>query len=370
MRILRVLYVEDSERDVAVVTRHLVRAGCELTVDRVETAKEMRTALQAKEWDLILCDYTMPQFNALAALALLQESKLDIPFIIISGTIGEQTAVEAMIAGAQDYLMKDNLVRLSVAVEREVQEAQNRHTRRKMEAALLESEDRYRDLVEHSLDLICTHDLEGRILSVNQTAVKLLGYDKKTLLGRNIRDILFAEHPYEFHNYIDKLLNDGIVNGMMSVKTKAGKRLIWEYTNTVRTEGVTNPVVRGIAHDITERKQAETALRASEVQQRHLSERQAAILDALPAHICLLGGDGNILAVNEPWRKFALNNKFSGGNFGIGINYLDICDRSKEIASKRQNKLPQELGLFYQANQIILSLSIRVILPMRKDGSG
>jgi len=92
-------------------------------LDRVETAETMTAALESREWDVILCDYSMPQFNALAALALLKAMKLDIPFIIISGTIGESAAVEAMRAGAYDYLMKDGLARLAPAIEREINEA-------------------------------------------------------------------------------------------------------------------------------------------------------------------------------------------------------------------------------------------------------
>src|ERR1700704_2613035 len=99
---LRVLYVEDQERDVALLTRHLSRAGYDLLSERVDTAAAMKAALETKEWDVILCDYSMPQFSAAAALTLLTEVVLDIPFIIISGTVGEAVAVEAMRAGAHD----------------------------------------------------------------------------------------------------------------------------------------------------------------------------------------------------------------------------------------------------------------------------
>jgi PAS domain S-box-containing protein len=245
-RTLRVLHVEDSERDVALLTRHLTRSGYELISERVDTSAAMRDALEAKEWDVILCDYSMPKFSALAALALLKEMRLDIPFIIISGTVGEAVAVEAMLSGAHDYLMKDNLVRLVPTVEREVQEAENRHARRRVEEALQESEDRYRDLVEHSRDLICTHDLTGRILSVNQAATKLLGYDRETLLQKNIRDLLFSEFREQFDNYIAELLEKGISQGSMLTQTRTGERRVWEYANTLRTEGVAQPIVRGM----------------------------------------------------------------------------------------------------------------------------
>jgi DNA-binding NtrC family response regulator len=132
-RSLRVLHVEDSEQDVALLTRHLSRAGYELVSERVETPTAFSSALETQEWDVILCDYSMPHFDALQALALLKELELDLPFIIISGTVGEATAVEAMRAGAHDYLMKDSLARLVPTIERELHEADNRRARRQAE---------------------------------------------------------------------------------------------------------------------------------------------------------------------------------------------------------------------------------------------
>src|SRR6267142_4091226 len=145
---LRVLNVEDSEQDMALITRHLQRAGYDLISNRVERAETMRAELEWHEWDVILCDHSMPQFNTLAALALVKEMKLDIPFIIISGTIGEEAAVEAMRAGAQDYLMKNALARLAPSIERELEEARNRRARRAAEEALLTSERKYRVLFD------------------------------------------------------------------------------------------------------------------------------------------------------------------------------------------------------------------------------
>jgi two-component system, cell cycle sensor histidine kinase and response regulator CckA len=155
--------------------------------------------------------------------------------------------------------------------------------RRRAEAALRESEDRYRDLVEHSHDLICTHDLQGQILSINRTAGKLLGADQDRLLNKNICDILIPEFRNRFADYIAELQKNGSARGVMSVRTSAGEKRIWEYSNTLRTEGVSAPIVRGIAHDVTERKLAEAALKHSEERFRALTENTAdliAILDA------------------------------------------------------------------------------------------
>ena len=113
---LKVLFVEDFEDDVALVLRVLKRIGYEVAPERVETAKAMQAALLDKPWDIILCDYTMPSFNALQALQVLKASGKDLPFIVVSGTIGEETAVTILKAGAQDFMLKDHLARLGPAI--------------------------------------------------------------------------------------------------------------------------------------------------------------------------------------------------------------------------------------------------------------
>jgi PAS domain S-box-containing protein len=136
--------------------------------------------------------------------------------------------------------------------------------RKQVEEALRESEDRYRDLVEHSQDLICTHDLEGRILSANQAVAELLGYDPKDYIGKkNVRDILVPEVHDQFDEYLATIKRDGVADGLMLVQTSTGERRIWEYHNTLRTEGIAAPIVRGMARDITDRKRAEEQLKAS-----------------------------------------------------------------------------------------------------------
>jgi two-component system cell cycle sensor histidine kinase/response regulator CckA len=132
-RLLRVLHVEDSEDDALLLQRRLRQDGFELSYERVETAAAMRAALGQQEWDIVLSDYAMPHFSTDGALAVLRESGLDLPFIVVSGTIGEERAVAAMKAGAHDYLMKQNLTRLVPAVERELREAEGRRGRRQLE---------------------------------------------------------------------------------------------------------------------------------------------------------------------------------------------------------------------------------------------
>ncbi len=135
---------------------------------------------------------------------------------------------------------------------------------KRAERALRDSEDRYRDLVEHSEDLVCTHDLEGRLLSVNPAPARVLGYEAEELLKTPMREILAPEFREQFDEYLRKIAANGKDRGLLCVVARGGERRIWEYSNTLRTEGVASPIVRGMAHDVTERMRAEAALRQSE----------------------------------------------------------------------------------------------------------
>ncbi|HET9479699.1 MAG TPA: ATP-binding protein, partial [Pyrinomonadaceae bacterium] len=128
--------------------------------------------------------------------------------------------------------------------------------RKQAEIALRISEDRYRDLVDNSHELICTHDLEGKVLSVNPWAARMLGYPQEALIGMNIRDGLLPEYREQFEEYLHTVKTEGSARGVMKVRTATGETRLWEYYNTLRTEGVEVPIVRGMAHDATERRQA------------------------------------------------------------------------------------------------------------------
>jgi len=150
---LHALIVEDSESDAGLVIRLLRKAGYDVFFEQVQTAEEMTAALARQVWDVVISDYSLPRFDAPTALALLQETGQDIPFIVVSGTIGEDTAVTTMKAGAHDYLMKDNLLRLAPAVAREMREAQSRRERKQAQLALQKSERDYRQLSEFNRHL-------------------------------------------------------------------------------------------------------------------------------------------------------------------------------------------------------------------------
>jgi PAS domain S-box-containing protein len=222
----------------------------------------MRAALDDQTWDLIISDYSMPRFNGVAALELLQERALDIPFIIVSGTIGETVAVAAMKAGAHDYLMKGDLARLVPAVERELREAQMRRERRQAAIALSESEERYRRLVESAPDGIAVHS-EGKLLYVNPAGVRLMGAAAaEELIGKQVLDFV---HPDDW----------GPVNSRLRRIEEEGRPLEAMEERWVRLDGrvvdvevTAIPVTYGgkravqvVFRDVTERKRAEEKLR-------------------------------------------------------------------------------------------------------------
>jgi two-component system, cell cycle sensor histidine kinase and response regulator CckA len=261
-RTLRVLNVEDSERDVALLVRHLSRAGYDLISERVETRKAMQTALEKQEWDVILCDYSMPHFNALAALKLLQELKLVLPFIIISGTIGEEIAVEAMRAGAHDYLMKDNLVRLAPAIERELEEAKNRRARREAEEALRESEQRLRGVTDTARVGLVVVDEAHRYRYANRTYAEILGLSASNIVGRLVSEVLAPVYAEQIRPRLERAFRGGRVNYelMLPPSAAGGDERYYDVTYEPRPsrEGATVVVV---VVDITERKRAEQQIR-------------------------------------------------------------------------------------------------------------
>ena len=142
--------------------------------------------------------------------------------------------------------------------------------------ALEEDEDWYRDLVEHSQDLLCVHDLEGRFLSVNPVPARLLGYTVEEVMGKPMRDFVDPQFRAQFDAYLREIARTGESRGLLAVLTRSGEQRIWEYHNTLRTEGVPRPIVRGMAHDVTERVRAEKALRATNEYLHQLAEEKLA----------------------------------------------------------------------------------------------
>lgn len=168
--------------------------------------------------------------------------------------------------------------------------------------ALLESEEKYRDLVENSHDLICTHDLEGRVTWMNELPAQILGYSRDHLIGHRIPELLAPETSDQFSEYIDQISRYGVATGVMQLIARSGERRYWEYRNTLRTHGTGSPIVRGVAHDITERKLAQKALRnlfeTAKTLTRTLDLQD--ILDLLNLHaVTLIGAEGGCVGLRR-----------------------------------------------------------------------
>jgi PAS domain S-box-containing protein len=185
-RPLRVLLVEDSPDDADLVLLELRRCGYDVDHLRVDSADAMRAALRERAWDLVLSDFALPRFSANDALAVFQETGIDIPFLIVSGTIGEETAVEALKAGAHDFLVKGRLARLQPAIDRELREAEGRRRQRQAEEALRTSEERFRAIMETASDAIVSADAEGRVVYVNPAAATMFGWGPEELAGESV----------------------------------------------------------------------------------------------------------------------------------------------------------------------------------------
>jgi len=190
---LRALIIEDSEFDAVLLVNQLRLGQYLVTWQRVDTAEAMTQALAGQPWDIVFSDHQMPHFSAPEALELLQRSGRDLPFIIVSGGIGEATAVALMKAGAHDFLIKGQLGRLVPATERELREAANRAARRQAEQQMRENEMRYRLLWQHSPDAILMADAGGIIGFVNPAVQAVFGYTAPELMGQPVSLLLGAD---------------------------------------------------------------------------------------------------------------------------------------------------------------------------------
>lgn len=287
-RELKVLLVEDSDFDAELLLRLLGRGGWEVYHERVETASELKEALR-KQWDIVVADYNLPQFSAPEALQMVQDTGRDVPFIIVSGGIGESTAVAAMKAGAHDYLMKDNLARLVPVVERELREAHNREGKRQTKEALIESELRYRLLWETASDAVILFNAEGKIQFANPAVREVFGYSPDELVGREI----FILQPEELHwnqkSGLKRYLEDNRPNRNWRARETVG----------LKKDGAEFPVEAAFSHmqvgdtgwfvvffrDITERKKAEHELRENQEQFRVAREIQQHLFPKSPPFI-------------------------------------------------------------------------------------
>jgi PAS domain S-box-containing protein len=275
---LRVLIVEDSEFDAQMITSLVRKSGYDVVAERVETADALARALREKQWDIILSDYNLPTFSAPEALKIVQDSGIDLPFIIISGGIGEATAVAAMKAGAHDYLMKGNLSRLAPAIERELREAANRRERREAREKLLESELRYRMLWESSPDAVLLMDPASNIHFANPAVENVFGYKPEEIVGKSLTTLLPQDLRSKEGDSIEHYLQTGQRNSLPRIIETVGRckdqhDIVTEVTfSHMELNGERRHVA--FIRDITARKRTERELRDNQEQFRVAREIQ------------------------------------------------------------------------------------------------
>ncbi|MGA2507745.1 MAG: ATP-binding protein [Chitinispirillaceae bacterium] len=295
---LRVLIVEDSEDDAIFLIREFQKSGYEIVHERVDTSESMKTALENRPWDLIIADYVLPSFSGLAALNVLKEKAIDLPFIIVSGNIGEDIAVEAMKAGAHDYIVKGKLKRLIPAVERELREAEVRRERRQDEIELEKHRNHLEELVvqrttelkaanarlqaeiverkaaeeairrvkeewertfESVPDLIALLDRDHHIVRVNKAMADKMGVSSQEAVGMRCYECVHGtDAPPAFCPH-QMMLRDGKEHTVELHEERLGGDFLVSTTPLFDQEGKMVGSVH-VARDITERKKAEKEL--------------------------------------------------------------------------------------------------------------
>ena len=293
---MRVLMIEDSTTDAKLVLQALRSPGVAVESERVEDAEALRAALEQKPWDIVISDWSMPRFSALAALEIVKNSGLDLPFIIVSGTIGEETAVEAMRAGARDYVLKDKLGRLRPAVERELRERADREARRAAEQSARSQETRFRALIEHSADAITLTALDGTLLYVSPAMIRMLGGQVDDWVGKPGLDFI---HPYDREKVgaiMSRIREPGAASATVQFRAfhKDGSIVWLEATATNMVGESAVGAIVGNVRDVTEQKRTLDELRLSEARFRRLAD--SGIVSVVVADV-----HGNIHDANDAY---------------------------------------------------------------------
>ena len=289
---LRTLIIDDSTDDTLFIVRRLKERGYDVYFERVDTKDEMAAALSQKEWDIILCDYELPHFNGLRALELYKETDLDIPFIIVSGVISEDVAVELMKKGVHDYIAKGNLVRLVPAVARELAEVSLRRERKSVEESFRENEDLYRIAIESSSDgFILVDIMDGAILYANKRFLDIFGCDDLSKIkGTSFASMIHPEDHHFINFYLAKVHAGGPGSSLCECRglRSDGAHMILEIS-AVSMAGRNEEMYVMHVRDVTERKRVEA--------------EHSRLFNLSNDMLCIGGFDGYFRQLNPAWTK-------------------------------------------------------------------
>jgi len=282
---LRILFVEDLPSDVELAERELRKEGVSFTSMRVETEEGFLQALKDFRPDLIISDYAMPEFDGMQALKLSREHDGSLPFILLTGSMNEETAVACMKAGATDYIIKEHIRRLPMAAASALE-------RKKTRLIEKETEKNYRELFESIMDVFYRTDIGGKVLIVSPSVERLLGYAPDEVIGKKTAELYI--YPDEWHQFVSAVQEQGEVEGVEAALRAKDGSVVWVSTNAqlYRDDQGNILGVQGITRDITERKRTEIEIRANE-------ERFRAVFEHSTIGKSLTAPDGHILQANK-----------------------------------------------------------------------
>lgn len=289
---MRILHLEDNKDDARLIGISLCRDGIDCEIEVVETRDAYLDALGSRVFDLICADYSLPAFDGLSALALARERAPDVPFIFVTGTMGEDIAIESLKNGATDYIHKDKLFRLAPAVRRALKESRERRELKKAEEQLRASEERFRGLAASAQDAIVIIDEEGRISFWNHAAERIFGYSSDEAMGRELHAFIVPERYFNDYRrgfprfrktgegaFIGKILE-------LVAARKDGSEFPVEFSvSSLQIKGKWHSI--SILRDVTERKRAEKMLQQQLNKMTALSEVETAINSSLDLRVTL-----------------------------------------------------------------------------------
>jgi PAS domain S-box-containing protein/putative nucleotidyltransferase with HDIG domain len=353
---IRVLFVDDSDDDVMLLSKALEKGGYSPVYEQVDTADAMSDALDTQTWDVILCDYAMPNFSSFSALDLYKKKGFDLPFIIVSGTITDETAVAAMKAGAHDYIIKDNLARLCPAIDREMREAKIRKERRNAKNRLQKSEEKYRTLFQDSRDAIYMNASQGTFVDFNQSTLELFGYTKEEMHNVHTKNIFVKED--EYLKFQDEIKQKGSVRDFEAkLCKKDGTEMNCLITATVRQTKDKHIIgYQGIIRDISDLMSSRQTL------EKTLKKLRNALGGTIQAMALTVETRdpytaGHQRGVSNLARSIATEmgvpaNKIQGIRFAGVIHDIGKICVPGEILSKPGNISNNELGLIKEHSQV------------------
>lgn len=329
---LRVLFVEDSVDDYELIVNNMVRAGLIVVSKRVETPEDFEYELTNEEWNLIISDNSLPRFNSQKALKITRSLRPEIPFIIVSGTIGEENAVKVMKMGADDFILKDNLSRLIPAIRREWADFQNQMEMQRTQRLLETSKEYYQLLAQNVQDLVCIHDNEGAYSWVSPSSEKLLGYTPEELIKM---------HPFSIIHPDDKYaVQEEIFRPMISGKSRSLKRYrcrrmrkdgVYMHFETLAEPIYVNGKLSRIVsttRDITEQVLATYLLEENQA-------KYESVLECMSEGIVLLDRDKKVLSFNTSAKELLLMEDVNGKSFSnLVFDKFSIYDEENNKLKK------------------------------------